>query len=49
MLGEGMNLVAVSKLMGHDDVTTTMKYLHRIPATPQRRSTSGTAPKLFTC
>ena len=28
MLDEGMNLVAVSKVMGHDDVTITMKYLH---------------------
>jgi integrase len=28
MLAEGMNLVEVSKLMGHTDVKTTMKYLH---------------------
>jgi integrase len=28
MLAEGLNPVEVSKLMGHDDVKTTMKYLH---------------------
>jgi len=28
MLAEGLNLVEVSKLMGHTDVKTTMKYLH---------------------
>jgi integrase len=28
MLAEGMNVVEVSKLMGHDDLKTTMKYLH---------------------
>jgi len=28
MLAEGLNLVEVSKLMGHDYVKTTMKYLH---------------------
>jgi site-specific recombinase XerD len=49
MLGEGLNLFEVSKLMGHDDVTTTMKYLHPDTSNAQRRSTSGTAPKLFTC
>lgn len=28
MLGEGMNLAEVSTLMGHEDLKTTMKYLH---------------------
>ena len=28
MLAEGLNVVEVSKLMGHTDVKTTMKYLH---------------------
>jgi site-specific recombinase XerD len=28
MLAEGLNLVEVKELMGHEDVKTTMKYLH---------------------
>jgi integrase len=28
MLAEGMNLAEVKELMGHEDVKTTMKYLH---------------------
>jgi integrase len=28
MLAEGMDIVKVSKLMGHEDLKTTMKYLH---------------------
>jgi site-specific recombinase XerD len=28
MLAEGLNVVEVSKLMGHEDLKTTMKYLH---------------------
>ena len=28
MLEEGMNIVAVAKILGHDDIATTMKYLH---------------------
>jgi integrase len=28
MLAEGMDIVRVSKLMGHEDLKTTMKYLH---------------------
>jgi hypothetical protein len=28
MLAKGMNLAEVKELMGHEDVKTTMKYLH---------------------
>ena len=28
MLAEGLNVVEFSKLMGHQDLKTTMKYLH---------------------
>jgi len=28
MLAEGLDIVKVSKLMGHEDLKTTMKYLH---------------------
>jgi integrase len=28
MLEEGMNIVAVAKILGHEDIATTMKYLH---------------------
>jgi site-specific recombinase XerD len=28
MLAEGMNVVEVKELIGHEDIKTTMKYLH---------------------
>jgi integrase len=37
MLGEGMNVVEVKELMGHESLSTTMKYLH--PDTSKAAST----------
>jgi integrase len=37
MLGEGMNVVEVKELMGHESLSTTMKYLH--PDTSQAATT----------
>ena len=49
MLAEGMDIVKVSKLMGHEDLKTTMKSCTRTQVTLLRSSTNAIARSLYTC